>query len=192
MKKVVCVMVVAVLSLTLAGCGGPKADQASVEQAATSLSVEDKAAASAAPADGPADTAAAPESAATVASSSSASQSSNSSSSQSSDSSASQPQASEPRWNLPEGSWSGRDRFSGESPSGLGLTIREATADKIVFNYSSPSGDSYSGLTAYPDSSGKASVDAGGGVSLEITFSDNYIMLDEIEAMGAMAYEFSA
>ena len=93
-------------------------------------------------------------------------------------------------WNIPLGTWQGYDRFSGEPVDGLTVTVYEVTEESIVFDYISPA-RAHRGLTAFLDASGYASYDIdSGNLILNITLSDNLIMIDEIEGLGAMAYDF--
>jgi len=58
-----------------------------------------------------------------------------------------------------------------------------------VFNYFSSQGD-FHDLTAYLDSSLKSTVYITDTCYLEMTFTQGTIYVDEIEGMGAMAYDF--
>ena len=173
MKKVVALAIVTVFSLALAGCGGD-------DRAGSVASTADSLVAGTASA-GKADVAAAPESSASSAESSSSEAATSSNSSE---------QAVSP-WDISNGEWLGYDRFSGEQISGSKIVVYEVTADSFVFDFYSGTPDRvYRGLTVFPDSSGHATYDSESGATLEITLSDNLIAIDEIEGMGAMAYDF--
>ena len=173
MKKMVALAAVMTLAFTLAGCGGN-------DGAESAASVADPLIAGTTSA-GKADVVAAPESSEST---------EESSSSDAATSDGSSEQAASP-WNIPNGEWLGYDRFSGEQISGSKIIVYEMTAGSFVFDFYSGTPDRvYRGLTVFPDSSGHAMYDSESGVTLEITLSDNLVAIDEIEGMGAIAYDF--
>ena len=168
------------LSFALVGCGGN-------DNAESAASAADPLVAGTASA-GKADVAAAPESSAVKANVAAAPAESSSSDASTSDNSSEQAAC---PWNIPNGEWLGYDRFSGVQISGSKIVVYEVTADSFVFDFYSATPDRvYRGLTVSPDSSGHATYDSESGVTLEITLSDNLVAIDEIEGMGAIAYDF--
>lgn len=168
MKKIVALTTVMVLAFALTGCGGNDSTESAASVAGAASA-------------GKADVAAAPES---------GTESAESSSSDAATSGGSSNQAVSP-WNIPNGEWPGYDRFSGDQISGSKIVVYEVTTDTFVFDFYSATPDRvYRGLTVFPDSSGRATYDSESGVTLEITLSDNLVAIDEIEGMGAIAYDF--
>lgn len=171
MKKVFALVAAMALALAVSGCG------AGGESAASSSDPLESGSANA----GKASVAALPDSSASAGGSS---ESGGASSGGSSD------QAASP-WSISNGEWLGYDGFSGEPISGSKIVVYEATADTFVFDFYSGTPDRvYRGITVSPDSSGHATYDSESGVILEITLSDNLVAIDEIEGMGAIAYDF--
>ena len=87
------------------------------------------------------------------------------------------------------GGFTGYDRFSGEQVGGAYIYVHDSDSEKVVFNYFSSQGD-FHDLTAYLDSSLKSTVYITDTCYLEMTFTQGTIYVDEIEGMGAMAYDF--
>lgn len=173
MKKAITLMAAMALTFALAGCGGN-------DNAESAASTDGPLIAGTASV-GKADVAAAPESNAS---------SGEAASSDAATSSSSPEQVASP-WNIPNGEWLGYDRFSGERISGSKIVVYEVAADTFVFDFYSATPDRvYRGLTVFPDSSGHATYNSESGVTLEITLSDNLVAIDEIEGMGAIAYDF--
>lgn len=87
------------------------------------------------------------------------------------------------------GGFTGYDRFSGEQVGGAYIYIHDSDSEKVVFNYTTSRG-TFNNLTAYLDSSLKSTVYITDTCYLDMTFTQGTIYVDEIEGMGAMAYDF--
>lgn len=87
------------------------------------------------------------------------------------------------------GGFTGYDRFSGEQVGGAYIYIHDSDSEKVVFNYTTSRG-TFKNLTAYLDSSLKSTVYITDTCYLDMTFTQATIYVDEIEGMGAMAYDF--
>ncbi len=87
------------------------------------------------------------------------------------------------------GGFTGYDRFSGEQVGGAYIYVHDSDSEKVVFNYTTSQG-TYKNLTAYLDSSLKSTVYITDTCYLDMTFTQGTIYVDEIEGMGAMAYDF--
>lgn len=88
-----------------------------------------------------------------------------------------------------EGQWNGYDGFSNERIPDLTIRIVDITDTSVIFDYNS-SAVSAQSVTAVLDGNGCASVDLDNGVTLDMTFTEDSITLDELQGMGAMAYYF--
>lgn len=90
---------------------------------------------------------------------------------------------------IPSGWYDCYDRFSGEMITGFYIEILESNSSQAVFNYSNSQGV-FEGVIAELDGTGHATVDLTDTLTLEITFYEYEIHVDELEGMGAMAYIF--
>ena len=87
------------------------------------------------------------------------------------------------------GGFTGYDRSSGEQIGGAYIYVHDSDSEKVVFNYTTSQG-TFKNLTAYLDSSLKSTVYITDTCYLDMTFTQGAIYVDEIEGMGAMAYDF--
>lgn len=88
------------------------------------------------------------------------------------------------------GTYSGKDRFSGEGIDGLELKIYEVTDDHIVFDLITPNNGTFRGITAFFEGE-RASIDVSGdGKIVSVWFEGSKVCVDVAENMGAMAYDF--
>ena len=87
------------------------------------------------------------------------------------------------------GGFTGYDRFSGEQVGGAYIYVHDSDSEKVVFNYTTSQG-TFKNLTAYLDPSLKSTVYITDTCYLDMTFTQGTIYVDEIEGMGAMAYDF--
>jgi len=177
-------MAAMMLALAFVGCGGGSEAESNV--AATDAAVAGVAgsgSASADKGDAPADAAAADKAAVQNAAENPAGSGS------SEGSSSTESKAESYLWSsLPLGTYAAWDRFSGDKVEGYSMVLREVAADRIVFDYATP-GTSMSKVAALVDSSGHAIVEQG-SITLDITLGADFIQLDEIEGMGAIALVF--
>lgn len=90
---------------------------------------------------------------------------------------------------IPSGWYDCYDRFSGEMLTGFYIEMLESNSTQAVFNYSNSHGV-FEGVIADLDGAGHATVDLTETLTLEITFYEYEIHVDELEGMGAMAYVF--
>lgn len=90
---------------------------------------------------------------------------------------------------IPSGWYDCYDRFSGEMLTGFYIEMLESNSTQAVFNYSNSHGV-FEGVIADLDGAGHATVDLTETLTLEITFYEYEIHVDEVEGMGAMAYVF--
>ncbi len=93
---------------------------------------------------------------------------------------------------IPNGEYVCYDRFSGEQVGGAWIKVHDSNSSQVVLSYVSSAGN-WGPVTVNIDGSGHGSVTldgARGNVTLDMTFSGAVINVDEIEGMGAMAYEF--
>lgn len=176
MKKAIVLVVAALMSLALVGCGGGD-DQTSANVAAAPDSALSGTASKDVASTEEADKAAVQDAAAQGSASGAESGSAEGGS-----------DADAVKWTTPLGTYIAYDRFSGDKANGVQLVLRELNSDSIVIDYTSPSAN-WSKVTVPIDANGFGSVEQG-GVTLDITLGDDFIQVDEIEGLGAMAYVF--
>lgn len=90
---------------------------------------------------------------------------------------------------VPNGGYTCVDRFSREQIGSNVLYIHDSDSTKVVFNYICSKGSFYE-LTAYLNSAQEATVYLTDTLALEMKFDQSTVYVDEIEGMGAMAYDY--
>lgn len=90
---------------------------------------------------------------------------------------------------VPNGGYTCVDRFSREQIGANVLYVHDSDSTKVVFNYICSQGSFYE-LTAYLNSAQEATVYLTDTLSLEMKFDQSTVYVDELEGMGAMAYDY--
>lgn len=90
---------------------------------------------------------------------------------------------------VPFGGYTCVDRFSREQYGSIVLYVHDSDSTKVVFNYINNQG-TYKNLTANLNSDQEATVYLTDTLYLQMKFDQSTVYVDEIEGMGAMAYDF--
>ena len=90
---------------------------------------------------------------------------------------------------LSDGLYVAYDRFSGESISNFYIKVHDSNSSQLIFAYSTSAGY-FDYVVANLDASYNSTVQLNDTVTLNITVSGATIKVDEIEGLGAMAYDF--
>ncbi len=91
---------------------------------------------------------------------------------------------------IPAGKYIAYDKFSGQKIPDVYIEVISSTNSQITFSYASYSGEFFDTVTVSLDSTHKGYIDLNDSIALNMEIKDGIIIADELEAMGAMAFEF--
>ena len=91
---------------------------------------------------------------------------------------------------IPAGKYIAYDKFSGQQLPDVYIEVISSSNTQLTFSYASYSGEFFDTKTVSLDSTHKGYIDLNDSIALNIEIKDGIIIADELEAMGAMAFEF--
>lgn len=91
---------------------------------------------------------------------------------------------------IPAGKYIAYDKFSGQKMPDVYIEVISSSNSQITFSYASYSGEFFDTVTVSLDSTHKGYRDLDDSIAINMEIKDGIIIADELEAMGAMAFEF--
>ncbi len=91
---------------------------------------------------------------------------------------------------IPAGKYTAYEKFSGQHMPDVYIEVISSSDTQLTFSYASYSGEFFDTKTVSLDSTHKGYIDLNDSIALNIEIKDSKIIADELEAMGAMAFEF--